>query len=145
MRLVLQGPNLSAAGQAKGDIHVHAAGCGDLKHYGPDKRFGGDSHDFPEGDSQWIIDATSLEQVVRSIYGDQLRESGLDWTAYADEIHFAPCVRELPAYAATREMFRALDIARVRAAEACNYDNRAAKVLERLNELVNEIREEEGN
>jgi hypothetical protein len=31
IELTIQGPNLSSAMQAKGTVHVHAAGCSDLK------------------------------------------------------------------------------------------------------------------
>ena len=43
----------------------------------------------------------------------------------------------------TSRMLQALNIARIRAAEACYYDIRAAKILERLNGLINEIMEPE--
>lgn len=96
MMLRIFGPNLND--QSKGDLHVHAASCGDCKHYGPNGKFGGDA--FP-GSREFA----SAMEVSAYIYGDHLSDHGLtvddaegvemldDWLT---EFWFAPCTKGLP-------------------------------------------------
>lgn len=82
------GPNLSGAAQKKGDMHVHAEGCGDCKFYGYGKKYGGDDFDG------WQIEASTIEDAVEAIYGPSEfnydPETEID--TYTDSMYFAPCV-----------------------------------------------------
>lgn len=96
MQVTVFGPNLRD--QSKGSNHVHAAGCGDCKHYGRSGKFGGE-------DNGWTIEVGSQMDVVTEIYCDILSDYGLepgtpegdemlaDWLC---EIWFAPCIKSLP-------------------------------------------------
>jgi hypothetical protein len=84
MKVAVFGPNLSMEGQNKGDVHVHAAGCGDCKHYGRGRRFGGE-------DSGWVFEAQSVREVVEEFYADQLDE-GSSYGSCRAEVWVAPCV-----------------------------------------------------
>jgi hypothetical protein len=84
------GPNLND--QSKGQFHVHAAGCGDCKHYGRGK-FG--------GETGWHIDAESQLDVCSEIYADHLSDYGLSTedaegvemlTDWLSDLWFAPCL-----------------------------------------------------
>lgn len=79
------GPNLNTAGQAKGQMHVHADGCGDCKHYGPGTKFG--------GEGGWKIEAATRKDVVTEIYPpEDFDYDEADWSQY-DDLFVAPCVR----------------------------------------------------
>lgn len=86
MLVTVCGPNLSD--QRKGEFHVHRAGCGDLRHYGPTGRFGGDY-------DGWTIEASGRRDVVEAIYGDfddfPFDDPGDAWQAW-DDLWIAPCV-----------------------------------------------------
>ena len=93
MDVVICGPNLRD--QSKGQFHVHAAGCGDLKHYGSSGKFGGE-------DGGWSIQADTKLDVSTEIHCDILSDYGLtpeddegkdmlrDWLS---DVWFAPCVK----------------------------------------------------
>ena len=91
------GPNL-ALGDSKGSHHVHAAGCEDCRHYGPGKRYGGES-------SGWSANFATQLEVVSEIYGEIIDE-GIDQgyhdtyedgvAHYRGEVWFAPCTKDLP-------------------------------------------------
>jgi hypothetical protein len=83
------GPNLTAAGQAKGGFHVHREGCGDRKHYGPGTRYGGEDQDG------WLVEVDTAREAVEAVYADQLDE-GDDYDSCAADLWFAPCLKELP-------------------------------------------------
>jgi len=74
------GPNLRD--QSKGQFHVHAAGCGDIR-----KQANRD----PEFRNGWTIEATSLVEICDDVYppDDFECESG----QFIGEFHFAPCVK----------------------------------------------------
>jgi hypothetical protein len=96
-RITICGPNLND--QNKGQFHVHAAGCGDLKHYGPGRKLGGE-------DGGWEIEVDSRLDASAAVYADHLSDHGLstadaegtamlrDWLS---DFHFAPCCADLPA------------------------------------------------
>lgn len=85
------GPNLSAEGQRKGTFHVHAEGCGDIAHYGPGTRYGGDD---PVG---WLIegDTQTVEDVAEEVYppGDFDYDPATGIGPYVDDIYVAPCAK----------------------------------------------------
>lgn len=83
------GPNLSGPAQRKGEFHVHAEGCGDCKHYGPDGRFGGDD---PDG---WHMVVDTRAEVVEGIYEDQIHE-GASFESCAATVWWAPCCNDIP-------------------------------------------------
>jgi hypothetical protein len=85
MQVTIHGPNLFD--QSKGDFHVHAADCADnakeVKHNG--------------SVSPWIIEASSIEDIVRGIYADFIDGNDRDpWESFSGDVHFAPCVKHLP-------------------------------------------------
>ena len=95
MKIAIYGPNLNRAGQEKGTLHIHSAGCGHSRQYGNRGRYGGD-----RADGSWTVDATSCQEVIEEIYGDHIAESEeQDWREYDGDIWFAPCVGSL-SYAA---------------------------------------------
>lgn len=94
--VVVCGPNLSSAAQRKGDLHVHAEGCGDLKHYGPGRKFGGDTN----GEQETKLRVNDKTEVAESVYSDHIEEGGDTAADYLSSFHFAPCVK-LPEVAAT--------------------------------------------
>ena len=87
MRVTILGPNLTAAAQRRGDMHVHAAGCADIRQYGRGRRYGGE-------DRGWTIEADSRRAVIEAIYPpdefDYDPETELD--GFASDVYFAPCV-----------------------------------------------------
>lgn len=85
MRVTILGPNLPRPLCDKGDMHVHAAGCADVRRY-------------PKGADQggWEIDADTMQDVVEAVYGDMIDESGRAWHEYIGDLHWAPCVDSLP-------------------------------------------------
>lgn len=88
------GPNLSGAGQQKGDIHVHATGCADCKKYGPGKPMGGDDDGWP------LTGMMSRLEVVCEVYppGDFEWNPDVaeDADGYLRSVYFAPCLSSLP-------------------------------------------------
>jgi hypothetical protein len=83
MRVTVFGPNLYD--QSKGQFHAHAADCGDCKHYGHGRKFG--------GESGWTIEAASKDDVVGEVYDDMIYANDREpLEDYRSEIHFAPCV-----------------------------------------------------
>jgi hypothetical protein len=95
MKVAICGPNLND--QTKGQFHVHAAGCADLKNYGPGKKMGGQ-------DQGWVIDADTLADVALNVYDFALDEAGVEeGTAEADAVvaglvsdfHVLDCAKEL--------------------------------------------------
>jgi len=83
------GPNLHS--QDKGDMHVHAADCGDCKHYGPGKRFGGER----EG---WQLSVDTVEEVTEAVYGpdEYLYDPATEIDQYTASFYWAPCTKSLP-------------------------------------------------
>lgn len=88
VKVVVMGPNLRTRDAM---LHAHAAGCADLRHYGPGRRYGGDAND--DGDS---LTVTSRREVVEIEFGNQIEESAAVWTDYADEVKFFACLSTLP-------------------------------------------------
>lgn len=85
MLISVFGPNL--ADQSKGQWHVHAAECGDCRHYGPTKKYGGDFADTFE----W----SSVQDIVEDICSDMVND-GEQWEDMALDFHLFPCAKELP-------------------------------------------------
>lgn len=92
MQIEIFGPNLRD--QSKGQFHVHAAACGDCKHYGRNGKFG--------GEDGWKIESDSQLKVSTEIHCDILSDYGLTpddaegvelLRAWLDDIWFAPCVK----------------------------------------------------
>lgn len=82
------GPNLPD--QSQGDMHVHAAGCADLKR--------GQLRNHAE---RWTVEVDSVQAVVEAIYSDMIAECDPDepygtWVDYEADLHFAPCTDHLP-------------------------------------------------
>lgn len=90
MKVTVSGPNLPRPLADKGTMHVHAAGCADLRKY-------------PKGADQggWPLDADSVQYVVENVYGHQIEEAGATWQDYVSDFYWAPCVFHLPATAPT--------------------------------------------
>ena len=95
MQVTICGPNLRD--QRKGQFHVHAAGCGDLKHYGGDGKHGGE-------DGGWTVEAETTLDVCAAVYADHLSDYGLTvddeegqetLDGWLSDFHFAPCVKGL--------------------------------------------------
>ena len=93
MKVAIFGPNLSGAAQRSGNFHVHAADCGDCKHYGYGRKFGGDND---PGKSDMVIEATSKWDVADFFYGP--RAGDFDGTVEENmsDFHFSACVDALP-------------------------------------------------
>jgi hypothetical protein len=84
VRVKVHGPNLTV--QSKGQFHVHTSNCQDNKHYGPDRKFGGE-------DSGWLMTVGSRREIVETIYADHMAEhENPDWQNY-DDLYLAPCVQ----------------------------------------------------
>lgn len=79
--VIIVGPNLRD--QSKGDFHVHAVGCLDLRR-DPNMRY--------ENKSWRIDDAASKIEVIEEIYSDIMDENGDTADDYMHDVHFAPCV-----------------------------------------------------
>lgn len=95
MEVKIMGPNLKD--QSKGQFHVHAAGCADLKHYGPGRRIGGD---LP-GQREPSVEVKDRVDCVEYVYADQISEQPEDEQAQyvldlLNDLHFFPCVKDLP-------------------------------------------------
>ena len=82
MRVTICGPNLRD--QSKGQFHVHAEGCADLKR-GAQRE--------PEYRNGWTIEAANRIEVCDEVYPpeDFECESG----DYVDEFYFFPCTEAL--------------------------------------------------
>ena len=90
MKVAIFGPNLSGVAQRMGNFHVHAEGCGDCKHYGYNRKFGGDN---APGKADMIIEATSKWDVADFIYGPDAGDFDGTVEENMSDFHFAPCVR----------------------------------------------------
>ena len=85
MQVIVLGPNLPD--QSKGQFHVHAAGCGDLKR-GWQKRYAADSPP---------MSATSMIELSENIYSDIINEADeYERGDYVSEFFFLPCCKALP-------------------------------------------------
>lgn len=90
MRVTICGPNLPRPLCDRGDMHVHQAGCADLRKYPDDDR-------TRPGQKGWTIEASSVETVVYEVYDNQIEESeGYTWEDYVDDLYWAPCTSSLP-------------------------------------------------
>lgn len=85
--LTVLGPNLTSKMQAKGQFHVHAAGCGDIK------------RNYRAGDVVLAAEFQSVQDVVEEMFGDFIGdpygELGYSptWQEYlSSETYIAPCV-----------------------------------------------------
>lgn len=67
--------------QSKGQHVVHLATCADCKKL------------EKIGENFTVEEHDSEQSVVEGIYSDMIRENGDSWTAYAQEVYFAPCVK----------------------------------------------------
>lgn len=84
IEVTIIGPNLND--QSKGQMHVHAAGCSDIKR---DKNY--------RGHTPWTVSARDLLDVAQDVYPP----SDFDWdptddddaSTYTSEFHVAPCVK----------------------------------------------------
>lgn len=93
MKVAICGPNLCTRGET---MHVHAAGCADLKHYGPGRKHGGD-------DRGWVVDVTSALDVSKAVYADMVygdqglkgEEADEVFLDYLTDFRFFPCARGL--------------------------------------------------
>jgi len=85
LKVAVCGPNLRY--QRQGTFHVHAAGCGDLRNYGPDG--------FQLGEEPWEIEAGSRVDVVTAVYDPGDFEYDPDdpdaLAPFIDDFHWAPC------------------------------------------------------
>lgn len=79
-RVTIVGPNLRD--QSRGEFHVHATGCADLKR-DPNLR---------REDQSWTVDAASKLGVVDAIFEDIIDENKGHASDYLSQVHFAPCV-----------------------------------------------------
>ena len=95
-RVTIFGPNLND--QSKGQFHVHAAGCADLRRHASRE---------PEYRNGWTIDAADRLTVADEVYADMIDErEDAKPDDYLDDFHFFPCCSDLPerATAATVEL-----------------------------------------
>jgi len=84
VKVTVHGPNLSAAEQAKGDLHVHAAGCADNAKY-------------RDPQPPWTIDVESYKELTLEVYpASDFNYDPKDWQDYASDVWLAPCLRSLP-------------------------------------------------
>lgn len=96
MRVSICGPNLQD--QSKGQFHVHAADCGDLRHYGWEghpaipRKYG--------GEEPWAVEVETKKEAVEALYGPDEFEYDPDdpqqYQGFRDDMHFAPCLDSLP-------------------------------------------------
>lgn len=87
MLVTICGPNLRD--QSKGDLHVHAADCGDLRR-GAIRE--------PAYHDGWTIEAGSYAEVVQEVYPpEDFNYDPEEAHLYADTLWFAPCTAGLPA------------------------------------------------
>lgn len=93
-RVNVLGPNLNQAGCALGTMHVHAAGCADIKRSA--RKYGYVLGAPERGGNGWEIDVESMEDIVEHVYpaGD-FEYTGPDdenYGSYRGDIHMFPCV-----------------------------------------------------
>jgi len=88
MEITIFGPNLGNGKQRLGDLHVHAAGCGDCRKY--------------RGEESETAVADTRREVVEFIYIDHMGDEDSPWTDYEGVFYWAPCVRSLPTLEHTR-------------------------------------------
>ena len=88
------GPNLRD--QSKGSFHVHVHDCGDLKHYGPGGKYGGDR----DGMNEMLVKNATVLKVVYETYPDQIAEAkeanDFSESDYVQDFWFAPCCETIP-------------------------------------------------
>jgi hypothetical protein len=87
MRVTVVGPNLDRRESPNGEaLHVHAAGCADIK-----KR-------YRQPVDGWTIDADTKSDVVFDIYPpDQFDyDPETEYDIYFSDVKFFPCVNALP-------------------------------------------------
>lgn len=93
MHVTILGPNLPSHLSDKGELHVHAAGCGDIARRYP-RRFDTDPH-------TWSFDADTVDDVVEEIYPpDNFNydpNDPADRAQYDSDVWFAPCCHSLKA------------------------------------------------
>ncbi len=75
------GPNLND--QSKGAFQIHKVGCRDIKRIG--------------GEPPWNAEVTCRAEVICDIYGDHMAEGSTSFESAESDIHFAPCVKSIPA------------------------------------------------
>lgn len=95
-KIVICGPNLHTRDAT---FHVHAPGCGDLKHYGRGGRRGGE-------DKGWEVEIESADIAFgasRAVYEDHISDYGYEydspdaikyWHECANDFKIFPCVRK---------------------------------------------------
>ena len=87
-RLTICGPNLNRKAQEKGNLHVHRAGCADLRHYGFGTRNG--------GEEPWTIEVEDEHELNEVLYGDFASDEGQTADEYVEQFgtdhHTFPCV-----------------------------------------------------
>jgi hypothetical protein len=88
MKVYVIGPNLRD--QSKGQFHVHAAGCADVK------RMARREPAYRDELEHGPVDLPTMEAVGRHMYDNGImseEETGLD---YLSEFHFFPCCETMP-------------------------------------------------
>lgn len=82
--VTILGPNLKD--QSKGGVHVHAAGCRDLR-----------SPKYRNAES-WTADFETRRAIVEDVYPPDQFEywHENDGQEYFDDVWFAPCLKSLP-------------------------------------------------
>ena len=86
MRVVICGPNLND--QSKGQYHVHAEGCADLRRM---------ANREPEYTRGWAIDAETRDDAVMGVYEDMILYNDQDPIEFfRHDLHFFPCCASLP-------------------------------------------------
>lgn len=92
--VAIVGPNL--LDQTKGDFHVHAAGCRDLKKA---------EYRLHRRDTDNALEVGSVKDVIEYIYADiidqDIQEGNIPdtedaWENYLVSVHFFPCTDDLP-------------------------------------------------
>lgn len=146
------GPNLHD--QSTGSFHVHTANCRDLskREYNLAERRSG----------KWIIDATSIADIVSEVYSDFLPTNDDNeptiWTEYEGDIHVFPCVtKHLPREAAgdaadlARQEFAAMVVITGTSVDGCTNTmhvqvpaDQKAEVMANLDEAVAARSERDG-
>lgn len=88
MKVYVVGPNLND--QSKGQFHVHAAGCADLK------RMARCDGAYREELTHEPVDLETQEAVARHVYDNGIMEEGETGLDYLSEFHFFPCCERMP-------------------------------------------------
>jgi len=82
MKVTIFGPNLND--QSKGQMHVHAADCGDIAKM---------RRREPEYDNGWTIEVQTRTGIADAIYGDfDEYEDGGTTDYWLGDVHIFPCV-----------------------------------------------------